>query len=847
MDTTLSDLRFGRFQLNANRRELSADGAAVKLGARTFDVLLALVERRDRIVSKDELLKLVWPNLIVEENNLQVHVSSLRKLLGPQAIATVPGRGYRFTVSVEGVAQVSVAPAATPAAEATERPSVTNLPDALPPLYGRDAEVAEVVQLLVQHRLVSIVGAGGIGKTRLGLAVAHLMRDRFADGVWLVELAALSDPARVASKVAQTLNMLVNDASNALEAATDAVRGKSLMLVLDNCEHVLEAVTALVIAIRRAAPGATLLTTTQEPLKIGDEHRYRLAPLAVPPPDADLCADAASGFGAITLFVARAQAADSHFALDAGNAGTVLDICRRLDGIALALELAAARVPLLGVEGVRARLDERFNVLTGGARTALPRHQTLRAAFDWSHGLLSEAERTVFRRLAVFVGSFSLEAAQQIARDATMDVWEVLDHLAALVDKSLVAVERSDPPRYRLLETGRAYALEQLAHGGETNALARRHAQTYAALFESSYAKRWQARPAEHLACYRPELDNLRAALDWASRNDPDLEIGLVGAAAWLWRGCGLNAEGIAACELAVAHVQPATPAALEARLLSELAQTGRLRLSVEPTLRTLERAIALFQRLDDRVGLYLAAARSVPFLALAGDTDQTRRALANVQALEDPSWPPLLRIQRLQALETVLGFTGPAEELRAAAEQRRRLAYLAESTFDELSACAALVYADTMLGRFDEATRGGRELVAQFRRSGFAVHLGYPLADLALALSLKGELDEAVSLMREAVPLLKQQADLLFVLDRFALIAFLRGHTDSAARLFGASKALFEKLGHKRFFDEQHVHDDVLERLDQAFAPDELARLMREGESMSENEAIALVLRELE
>jgi tetratricopeptide (TPR) repeat protein len=525
----------------------------------------------------------------------------------------------------------------------------------------------------------------------------------------------------------------------------------------------------------------------------------------------------------------------------------VLDICRRLDGIALALELAAARVPLLGVEGVRARLDERFNVLTGGARTAMPRHQTLRAAFDWSHGLLSEGERTVFRRLAAFVGSFSLEAAQQVVRDATMDVWEVLDHLAALVDKSLVAVDQSDVPRYRLLETGRAYALEQLAYSGETNAIAHRHAQTFAALFESSYAKRWQARPAEHLACYRPELDNLRAALDWASRNDLDLEIGLAGAAAWLWRDCGLHAEGIAACELAIAHVRSTTAAALEARVLSELVQTGRLRLPLGSTLRALERAIALYQTLDDRVGLYLAVTRSVPFLALAGDTDETQRALATVQALEDPSWPPLLRIQRLQALETVLCLTGPAEELRATAEQRLHFAYLAESTLDELSARAGLVFADTMLGRLDESIRGGRELIEQFRRSGFAAHLGSPLADLALALSLKGELDDAVRLMREAVPLLKQQADVLFVLDRIALIAFLRGRTDSAARLFGAGNALFEKLAHKRFFDEQRVHDDVFERLNRAFAPDELARLMRQGEAMSENEAIALGLRQLE
>ena len=290
----------------------------------------------------------------------------------------------------------------------------------------------------------------------------------------------------------------------------------------------------------------------------------------------------------------------------------MFDICRRLTALRWRLSSPRPRAAA-GRARPACAPGQRFNILTGGARTALQRHQTLRGTLDWSHGLLSKAERTVFRLLGVFVGSFSLDAAQQIARDVTIDVWEVLDHLASLVDKSLVAVEQSDLPRYRLLETARTYALEQLAESGETDAIAHRHAQTFTALFEASYAERW--RPTEYLARYRRELDNLRAALEWASRNDLDLEIGLAGAAAWLWRDCGLHAEGIAACELAVAHVQSTTAAALEARLLSELAQTGRLTLPIEPTLRALERAITLYQRLDDRVALYLAAARSVPFL----------------------------------------------------------------------------------------------------------------------------------------------------------------------------------------------------------------------------------------
>ena len=281
MDTHLSDACFGRFHLNANRRELSTDGAAVKLGARTFDVLLALVERHDRIVSKDELLKVVWPNLVVEENNLQVHVSSLRKLLGPMAIATIPGRGYRFALALDSV-QSTAAALSVPSA-LTQTPPISNLPDELPPLYGRDAEVAEVVQLLAQQRLVSIVGPGGIGKTRLGQAVAHQMRGRFKDGAWLIELASINDPARVAGTVERTFNMPVSDPANAI----DALRGKELLLLLDNCEHLLGAVSTLAAAIRRDAPGTTVMTTSQEPLRVPNEHVYRLGTLAVPLPDTD--------------------------------------------------------------------------------------------------------------------------------------------------------------------------------------------------------------------------------------------------------------------------------------------------------------------------------------------------------------------------------------------------------------------------------------------------------------------------------------------------------------------------------------------------------------------------------
>ena len=346
--------------------------------------------------------------------------------------------------------------------------------------------------------------------------------------------------------------------------------------------------------------------------------------------------------------------------MNTSNVETVLDICRRLDGIALALELAAARVPLLGVEGLRARLDERFNVLTTGSRAALPRHQTLRAVLEWSHALLSDAERTVFRRLAVFVGGFTLEAAQQVAHDETMDEWQVLDHLGGLVDKSLVVADTGDPPRYGLLETTRAYALERLAAAGETELIARQHAQVFALLFENSWAEFWHTPVDDHSARYRPDFDNLRTAFHWSSRNDPHLEIALAGSATWLWEQCAPRPEGIAACESAISHIDATVPPAAQARVLSELGDIGWLEVPVDLGLRALERAVALYRGLDDRVGLCLALTRRVRFLASAGDADGAAHVLAEVKSLEDPAWPPRLRQHLVWARSSMLRYAGP-------------------------------------------------------------------------------------------------------------------------------------------------------------------------------------------
>ncbi|MEO8923145.1 MAG: winged helix-turn-helix domain-containing protein, partial [Caldimonas sp.] len=403
-----------------------------------MELLFVLLDHRDRVVSKNELLDLVWPGVVVEENNIQVQTSAIRKLLGPDAISTIPGRGYKFTLASTGDDASEPASGSSAAKDRQTTAHITNLPASVPVIYGRRSDEAHVAALLQQHRILSIVGAGGIGKTCLALAVATRWRHDYPDGVWWIDLSKLAQVELVVGEVARVLGIALTPSRPAVEVVADALRPLSLLLVLDNCEHLLSAVATLAEAVSSTAPGVALLSTSQEPLRTSTEHIYRLDVLGLPT-GPTLAAVSASG--AVQLFVARAKAAERHFELTESNAESVAEICTRLDGMPFALELAAARIPLLGLEGLRSRLDERFEVLTGGSRFVLRRHQTLRAALDFSYGLLTEQEQAVFRALSVFAGSFSVENAQEVAFEDGFESWTSLDCLGTLVDKSMVIAE----------------------------------------------------------------------------------------------------------------------------------------------------------------------------------------------------------------------------------------------------------------------------------------------------------------------------------------------------------------------------------------------------------------------
>jgi predicted ATPase/DNA-binding winged helix-turn-helix (wHTH) protein len=542
LDSLTPVIEFGRFRISPHRRELLADGRPVDLGGRAFDVLMALVEAHGSVVSKDELLRRVWPGRIVEESGLLVQISTLRKALGRHRdlIKTIAGRGYQFTgdlrraMNAEDLA--SLPPPQSPP---------TNLREPMSELIGRHAEVRSVTDLLLTHRLVTLTGAGGIGKTRLALEVARQVLPRHADGVWIAELGSLTDPGLVPVAVATALGLTLKADVVTPDVVATAIGAKRVLLVLDNCEHLIEAVTRMGEALLSASSAICLLVTSREALRTDGEWIYPVSPLEVPA-EGTQDAEGLLRSSSVKLFIARARPLAPDFMTDEQMTRTIGRICRRLDGIPLAIELAAVRASALGVEGVADRLDDRFRLLTGGLRTALLRHQTMRATLDWSYELLPEPERIVLRRVAIFAGSFTLESAGSVATSQDMPSAVVVDCIVNLVAKSLVSVNVGRPNvQYRLLETTRAYGLEKLVDSGELEGFARRHAEYYRDVFEG-LANEWRTQPrSAWLATYGRQVDNLRAALDWAfsPNGDAPIAIALTIAAVPLWFQLSLMEE----------------------------------------------------------------------------------------------------------------------------------------------------------------------------------------------------------------------------------------------------------------------------------------------------------------
>ncbi len=553
---------FGPFRMVPSQQALFEGERRLKIGSRAFDILRVLIERDGALVTKHELIAQAWPRLSVEESTLRVHVAALRKVLGDgrdgaRYVVNVSGRGYRFVAPLQHD-QTPGRPSASPSsASQSDDPdqNSSRLPALRTRMVGRGALLGELAALIAERRFLTIVGSGGVGKTTVALSLAETLAGRYRDGVWFVDLASLADSRRVASTVASVLRLQTLSPDPATELAA-YLRDKSVLLVLDTCEHLIDVVATLAEILVNETPRVHVLATSREPLRAAGEWVYRLQPLALPPADSRPSAADALSFAAVRLFAERAAASVDTFALSDTDAPVVAEICRHLDGNPLAIEIAAARVDFLGVSGLARRLAGHLPLLGQGRRTAAPRHQTLGATLDWSYGLLSASEQTILRRLAIFPSYFTLDAAAAIAGA------DSVEGIANLAAKSLVAVEiNGENVLYRLLDITRAYAGEKLAASDEAAEIARRHADHCCTVMEAA-EQEWDSQARQvWLARYGGWIADVRAALDWAFAPAGDAVTGirLAALSAPLWFVLSLVHEFCERAECALALLEAAS------------------------------------------------------------------------------------------------------------------------------------------------------------------------------------------------------------------------------------------------------------------------------------------------
>ena len=550
---------FGPFRLLPAQQTLLDGDSPVRLGSRALEILTALVERPGELLTKSELMARAWPNTTVEESNLKVHIAAVRRALREgqadhRYVATVSGRGYRFIAPVN--APFSAPPETAPDAAAEQ---LHHLPVTLIRPVGREATIEALSNQLSQHRLITIVGAGGIGKTTIALAVAKTCVANYRDGVWFVDLAPLAEPRFAASTLASALGLIIHS-EEPLSALIAYLRDKEMLILFDSCEHVIEEVAAISEKILDATAGLRILATSREQMRARNERVFRLQTLESPPDVPHITAASALVFPAVQLFVERAAQSLDGFALTDADAPAVADICRRLEGVALAIELAATRIDAFGVWELSKLLNDRFRLLTEGRRTALSRHRSLAAALDWSYEYLSEQERAILRRLAIFAGIFTLDAATMVVSGSGLTAANVIEGVATLVAKSLISADVSHSVvNYRLLDTTRDYVLEKLTESGEHELFLRGHAIYFRSLFERAESE-WGNRPiADWFADYSHQIDDLRNALNWAFSPGGDSTIGtaLTVAAIPLWMHSSLMEECRKCVDRALANITP--------------------------------------------------------------------------------------------------------------------------------------------------------------------------------------------------------------------------------------------------------------------------------------------------
>ena len=789
-----AEYRFDRFRLVPGERRLLDGDRPVRLGARAFDTLLVLVEERERLVPKGELLERVWPHLVVEENNLQVQISMLRKLLGQEAIATVPALGYRFTLEVVSSGDASFALGLA-----------HNLPRPLTSFIGHQEDLDDYTKLLATTRLFTLTGIGGCGKTRLAIRLAERALPSFQDGVRYFDLAPLLDAERLPLTVATGLDLREENDRSIVDTLCNRLASQHMLLILDNCEHLTAVCAPLAQRILDAAPGVHVLAASREALGVPGERAVTVRSLSFPPPASTYDRSTVAACEAVRLFVERAQLSAAGFSLTDKNTSAVAEICRRLDGIPLAIELAAARLKMLSIDEIRTRLDDRFRLLAGGSRAAIGRQQTLLATIQWSYEHLSAQEQRLLLRLSVFAGGWTLDGAVGVAGEA-VDEYTVLSLLERLVDLSLVSTQRAQggATRYTMLETVRQYAQDRLNESGEGEAARDRHLGFFLAFAERAQPEFFGSQQRACVARLDDELENLLAAHAWCDRESfAERGLRLVTSLHMYFREGLLIAMGRRVILEALARPGAQRRDVARSRALWVAGELNYYMGRYEETKSCVEESLAIAHELgnEDRIA---DALRLLGNLNLAqGDLARARlhceEALKLSRRLDD--W--LHKSRALNELAEVLRTNGELEQ--------------ADALYEEAA----------LLSR-ERADRGG-----------LAIHL----QNRAMTCIALGRLELARNFLREGLALVGEVDSKRIGLGQLVCAAGLAAcfeEWDRAARFHGAIRTLLEQMDYRLERADETFLAPLIARVRQVLGSEAFELTEAVGRTLSYDEVIA-------
>jgi predicted ATPase/DNA-binding winged helix-turn-helix (wHTH) protein len=796
---------FGDFELSGAKRTLLKGGELVALNSKTFDLLLALVENHGQILTKDEILDKVWEGQFVEENNLTVQISALRKILGEkkdehQFIATITGKGYKFVHEIRQNADNSLAKAAAPPA-----PTATGI-------IGREMEIAEIKDWLRRgERLITLTGAGGSGKTALARAASDEMRNDFSDGAFFVELAAVSQTDALAGAIAQKLGIKESGEKTLLESLKDFLRERAVLLVLDNFEQIVSA-AFLPAELLESAANLQILVTSRTPLHLKPEREKQILPLVVPPPGVKFSVEEFAAFASVRLFAVRAKAARGGFALSEENAAVVADICRRLDGLPLAVELAAARVRLLSPSAILERLEKSLDLLTGGAKDLPSRQRTMRGAIEWSYELLDADEQRLFRQLAVFAGGFTVETAEFVAgseQRTTNDgrrTTDILNLLDSLIDNNLLVSNElpNGDVRLQMLEVVREFAFEMLEKSGEIEDLRRVHAQIFLELAEKAEPFLQGEESGEWFAKLEREHDNLRAALAWFFETDSETAVRMAVALRFLWTRRNHFSEGKKWLNSALAQSEAAEHT-LRFKILHALGVLLRVQGDYEAAAELYQRGLSEGEKAKDWRQITVSSSCLGGISYLLGDYAAARKYLQQGLAI--------------------------SRELK-----------------DEYSIAFALAWYAIVAGiegKSDEARRYLEESLVILRKMGDKEAVSNTLNNLGSVAFDQGDYEASQEFFTEGLEISQEvgnKVNIIDALNGFAALAERRKNPSLAAKIAGAAQNLSDSIEYKKEPAELKFCDEYIAKIRGALDEKTFLEAFETGRALQLSESVSLV-----